>query len=124
MVLCAAICLIALLQQPTEDQPYLIVVDEPELGLHPQALELVASLFQAVSEHVQVLISTQSITFVDAFAPQDIVVVERKREATTFERPDLKMLDSWSDEYSLGEVWELHPHRRQSKLVARLAPVR
>ena len=101
-----AICLIALLQQPTEDLPYLIVVDEPELGLHPQALELVASLFQAVSDHVQVLISTQSSTFVDAFDPEDIVVVERRGEATTFERPDPKMLDSWLEEYSLGEIWE------------------
>ena len=101
-----AICLIALLQQPTEDLPYLIVVDEPELGLHPQALELVASLFQAASEHVQVLISTQSSAFVDAFDPQDIVVVERRGEATTFGRPDPKMLDSWLEEYSLGEIWE------------------
>jgi predicted ATPase len=101
-----AICLISLLQQPTEDLPYLIVVDEPELGLHPQALELVASLFQAVSDHVQVLISTQSSTFVDAFGPQDIVVVERTGEATTFERPDPAILDSWLEEYSLGEVWE------------------
>ena len=101
-----AICLIALLQQPTEDLPYFIVVDEPELGLHPQALDLVASLFQAISEHVQVLISTQSSRFVDGFEPRDIVVVERKREATTFERPDPAMLDSWLEEYSLGEVWE------------------
>ena len=101
-----AVCLIALLQQPIEDLPYVIVVDEPELGLHPQALSLVASLFQAVSENVQVLISTQSSTFVDAFDPQDIVVVERKDEATTFERPDPTMLDSWLEEYSLGEIWE------------------
>ena len=101
-----AVCLIALLQQPIEDLPYLIVVDEPELGLHPHALQLVASLFQAVSENVQVLISTQSSTFVDVFDPQDIVVVERKGKATTFERPDPKILDSWLEEYSLGEIWE------------------
>jgi len=101
-----AICLIALLQQPTEDLPYLIVVDEPELGLHPPALELVASLFQAVSEHVQVLISTQSSRFVDSFDPQDIVVVEREGEATTFDRPKPGMLEAWLEEYSLGEIWE------------------
>ena len=101
-----AMCLIALLQQPTEDLPYLIVVDEPELGLHPHALELVAALFQAVSEHVQVLISTQSSRLVDCFDPQDIVVVERKREATTFHRPKPGMLDAWLEEYSLGEIWE------------------
>jgi len=101
-----AICLIALLQQPQADLPYLIVVDEPELGLHPQALDLIASLFQAVSEHAQVLISTQSSTFVDAFEPEDIVVVEREGEETTFMRPDAVKLRSWLEDYSLGEVWE------------------
>lgn len=94
-----AICLISLLQQPTEDLPYLIVVDEPELGLHPQALEMIASLFQAVSENVQVLVSTQSSTFVDAFEPGDIIVVERKGEATTFERPDPQTLESWLEDF-------------------------
>ena len=101
-----AICLIALLQQPKEDLPYVIVVDEPELGLHPHALDLIASLFQTVSEHVQVLVSTQSSTFVDAFEPEDIVVVEREGEATTFGRPDAEKLSEWLEEYSLGEVWE------------------
>ena len=101
-----AICLISLLQQPTEDLPYLIVVDEPELGLHPQALELIASLFQAASENVQILISTQSSTFVDTFEPRDIIVVQRKGEATTFARPDPGILESWLEDYSLGEIWE------------------
>ena len=84
----------------------MIVVDEPELGLHPNALDLIASLFQAVSEHAQVLISTQSSTFVDAFEPEDIVVVEREGEATTFKRPDAEKLREWLEDYSLGEVWE------------------
>ena len=101
-----AICLIALLQQPVDDLPYLIVVDEPELGLHPHALELVAALFHAVSEHVQVLVSTQSSRFVDSFDPEDIVVVERRGEATNIERPTTGVLDAWLEEYSLGEVWE------------------
>ena len=101
-----AICLIALLEQPQDDLPYLIVVDEPELGLHPHALDMIASLFQAVSEHAQVLISTQSSAFVDAFDPEDIVVVERDGEATTFTRPDAEELGAWLEDYSLGEVWE------------------
>ena len=101
-----AICLIALLQQPQDDLPLVIVVDEPELGLHPHALELIASLFQAASEHSQVLISTQSSTFVDAFEPEDIVVVERQDEATTFARPDADKLREWLEDYSLGEIWE------------------
>ena len=101
-----AICLIALLQQPKEDLPYVMVVDEPELGLHPQALDMIASLFQAAGEHTQVVISTQSSRFVDEFEPEDIVVVEREGEETTFKRPDAGKLRAWLEDYSLGEVWE------------------
>lgn len=101
-----AMCLIALLQQPKDELPYVIVVDEPELGLHPRALAMVAALFQAVSSHTQVLVSTQSSRFVDAFEPEDIVVVERDGDATTAKRPDAKTLRAWLEDYSLGEVWE------------------
>lgn len=101
-----AICLISLLLQPKEELPYLIVVDEPELGLHPQALDMIASLFRAVGEHIQVIISTQSSRFVDEFEPEDIVVVEREGEATAFKRPDAEKLNGWLEDYSLGEVWE------------------
>ena len=101
-----AICLISLLSQPEEYLPYLIVVDEPELGLHPYALKVIASLFRAASRHTQVLVSTQSSAFLDAFAPEDIVIVERKGEATEFDRPNTQKLDEWLKDYSLGEVWE------------------
>ena len=101
-----AICLISLLSQPKEDRPILIVVDEPELGLHPYALNVIASLFRAASSHTQVLVSTQSSTFLDSFEPEDIVVVERNDEATDFSRPDAEKLDVWLEDYSLGEIWE------------------
>ena len=103
-----AICLIALLSQPKEALPILMVVDEPELGLHPYALNVVGSLFQAVSHHTQVLVSTQSSTLLDGFEPPDIVVVERndKDETTEFYRPDAEKLEEWLEDYSLGEVWE------------------
>ena len=101
-----AICLISLLLQPKENLPYLIVVDEPELGLHPYALNVIASLFRAASHHRQVLVSTQSSAFLDSFEPEDIVLVERKGEATEFERPDAEKLDAWLEDYSLGEIWE------------------
>ena len=101
-----AICLISLLLQPDDDLPCLIVVDEPELGLHPFALNVVASLFQAVSHHTQVLVSTQSSTFLDSFDADDIVVVERDGEASRFERPNAEKLNDWLEDYSLGEVWE------------------
>ncbi len=101
-----AICLIALLLQPKENLPYLIVVDEPELGLHPYALDVIASLFQAASNQTQVLVSTQSSAFLNTFEPEDIVVVERNDEATEFIRPDAEKLDAWLEDYSLGEIWE------------------
>ena len=101
-----AICLISLLLQPKDNLPYLIVVDEPELGLHPYALNVIASLFREVSHHAQVLVSTQSRTFLDAFEPEDIVVVERNGEATEFDRPPAEKLAGWLEDYSLGEIWE------------------
>ena len=101
-----AICLITLLLQPKEDLPILIVVDEPELGLHPYALNVIASLLREASCHTQILVSTQSSVFLDSFEPEDIVVVERNDEATEFRRPNTKKLEEWLHDYSLGEVWQ------------------
>jgi predicted ATPase len=100
-----AMCLITLLMQPENELPDLIVVDEPELGLHPYALNVVASLFKKASHHTQVLISTQSASFLDNFDPEDIVVVNRQGKESQFIRPDAAKLEAWVDEYSLGEVW-------------------
>jgi len=101
-----AMCLVALLLQPETELPHLIVVDEPELGLHPYALNLIASLFKMASHHSRVLISTQSSPLVDNFEPEDVIVVDRKGKESVFRRPDLPKLESWLDECSLGEVWE------------------
>ena len=72
-----AMALITLLQQPVDDLPDLMVVDEPELGLHPAAMTIVAGLFKKASHHSQVVVATQSAAMLDAFDPQDVVVVER-----------------------------------------------
>ena len=101
-----AICLITLLLQPPEKLPLVLIVDEPELGLHPYALNLIASLFRAASEHVQVIISTQSSTFLDHFDPEDVIVAEHHDGKSTFHRPGAEKLEAWLEEYSLGEVWE------------------
>ena len=101
-----AICLISLLLQPRENLPYFIVVDEPELGLHPYALNVIASLFRAVSAHTQVLVGTQSGAFLDSFEPEDVVVVELNDGATGFDRPSVDKLEAWLEDYSLGEIWE------------------
>ncbi len=101
-----AVCLVTLLMQPEDELPDLIIVDEPELGLHPYALNLIASLFKKASHHAQVLISTQSSSFLDNFDPEDVVVVRREGRESQFTRPDAANLKAWLDEYSLGEVWE------------------
>jgi len=101
-----AICLITLLLQPVDELPMLIIVDEPELGLHPYALNVIAALFKKASHHTQVLISTQSTSFLDNFDAEDVIVVSREGKTSQFTRPDPEKLESWLDEYSLGEVWE------------------
>lgn len=101
-----AACLVTLLMQPENELPDLIIVDEPELGLHPYALNVVAALFKKASHHTQVLISTQSGAFLDSFDPEDVVVVNREGKESKFTRPDTAKLEAWLDEYSLGEVWE------------------
>ncbi|MFL6290748.1 MAG: AAA family ATPase [Thermoanaerobaculia bacterium] len=101
-----AMCLVALLMQAEDELPELIIVDEPELGLHPFALNVIASLFKKASHHSQVLISTQSSSFLDNFDSEDVVVVKREGEESQLTRLDAAELESWLEEYSLGEVWE------------------
>ncbi len=101
-----AICLATLLLQPKDELPELIVVDEPELGLHPYALNIVTDLFSKAALHTQILISTQSSSFLDNFEPEDVIVVNREGKESQFKRLNPTELDAWLDEYSLGEVWE------------------
>ena len=98
------ICLATALQQPT--LPATIVIDEPELGLHPFALGIVADLIKTASDRTQVLISTQSPTLLDYFDPRDVVVVNRREGRSTFEKLDRQALEAWLDEYTVGELWQ------------------
>jgi len=99
------ICLSALLLQPK--LPGLIVLDEPELGLHPSALAILASMIQIASTRSQVILATQSVTLLEQFATEDVVVVDRDAHgASTFERLDPQQYASWLEDYSLGELWE------------------
>ena len=101
-----AICLVSLLMLPAEELPILVVIDEPELGLHPYALNVLASLCRSASADSQILISTQSSAFVSCFDPEHVVVVERDGQSSTLTRPDGNALGAWLDDYSLGEIWE------------------
>ena len=101
-----AICLTTLLLQPEDELPKLIVVDEPELGLHPYALNVVAAMFAKASYHTQILISTQSTSFLDNFNPEDVITVDRVGKESQFKRLSPEELETWLEEYSLGEIWE------------------
>ncbi|MEM9217979.1 MAG: AAA family ATPase [Cyanobacteria bacterium P01_F01_bin.150] len=90
-----AICLITLLLQPRDELPKLIVVDEPELGLHPYALNVIADLFDQASMDTQILISTQSRSFLDNFDPEAIIIVDRAEQASQFKRLSTADLDAW-----------------------------
>lgn len=98
--------LIALLSQPTKHLPAVMFLDEPELGLHPFAIDLIAGLIKAVSLHCQVFVATQSADLLNNFDTEDIVVVNRRGRASTYERLDADALSGWLEEYSLAELWE------------------
>ncbi|ANN21413.1 chromosome segregation protein SMC [Amycolatopsis orientalis] len=98
------VCLSTLLLQP--ELPGLVVLDEPELGLHPFAIVQLADLLRQASRRSQVLVATQSVTLMNQFEVDDLIVVERKSGASDFTRPDLSALEEWLTEYSLGELWE------------------
>ena len=98
------VCLTTLLLQP--NLPTMIILDEPELGLHPYALNILASMFRVVSNSTQIICSTQSVTFADNFDIEDIVVVDRVNNCSEFKRLKEDDYKSWLDDYSLGEIWQ------------------
>jgi predicted ATPase len=101
-----AIALVSLLRQPEDELPSLIVLDEPEIGLHPWAVEMVASLIRSASVYRPIIVATQSVSLVNFFEPEDVVVVTRQQCESHFERLDSKDLKAWLDEYSVGDLLE------------------
>ena len=98
--------LAALLLQPASLRPSVILVDEPELGLHPYAITILASLIKQASVETQIVTSTQSSLFLDHFQPEDVLVADRVDGATKITRLDREKLNVWLEEYSLGQLWE------------------
>ena len=98
------ICLAALLLQPSP--PSLIILDEPELGLHPFAIRILAEMLESASKRVQVVLATQSVTLLNNFAPADVIVAENDGLKTSFQHVDEDKLKHWLDEFSIGELWE------------------
>lgn len=100
------ITLATLFLQPQRLRPSVILVDEPELGLHPAAITMLASLIKMAAEKTQVIVSTQSPLLLDHFQPEDVLVADRVEGATQFTRLDSTKLDNWLKDYSLGQLWE------------------
>ena len=100
------ICLATVFLQPASFQPETIIVDEPELGLHPYAIKILASLIRSVSKERQVIVSTQSVTLLNEFEPGHLVVSDRREGASVLRRIGKEELTEWLKEYSLGELWE------------------
>jgi predicted ATPase len=98
------ICMATLLLQP--NLPLIILLDEPELGLHPTAITILAGLLKKASKRSQVIVSTQSVSLVNEFDAEDIIVVEKDNAETVFKRLDTEILESWLDTYSLGDLWD------------------
>lgn len=100
------ICLATLLLQPISLLPDTILIDEPELGLHPYAITVLVDLFKQVAQDKQLIVSTQSVELVNELAPADIIVVDQEDGASTFRRYSKDELSGWLSEYAMGEIWK------------------
>lgn len=98
------ICLAAALLQPRP--PSTIIIDEPELGLHPMAISLLSDLIKNAARHTQVIVATQCPQLIDQFGVEDLIVARRTGGASVFERLDAEELKTWLEDYSLGELWQ------------------
>ncbi|SIT11980.1 AAA family ATPase [Belliella pelovolcani] len=98
------IALTTLFLQP--NLPKTIILDEPELGLHPFAIAKLAGMIKKASVHSQIIIATQSVNLVNEFSADDIIVANRADNQTVFKRQSEDSLKSWLDVYSIGELWE------------------
>ncbi len=96
-------CLVTLLMQPTP--PQTIIIDEPELGLHPIAINKLAALMRKAALNSQLIVSTQSVTFLNNFEAEDIIIADKKNNETVFKRLDKENLENWLQEYSIGDIW-------------------
>lgn len=98
--------LVTLLNLPAEMLPKVIFLDEPELGLHPAALALVANMIKSLANERQVIVATQSPLLVDEFGLDEIIVLELQEGRTEARRLEKDKYQHWLDEYTTGELWQ------------------
>jgi predicted ATPase len=100
------ICLATVLLQPEQYMPKTVLIDEPELGLHPFAINVLAGLIKSAAQEHQLIISTQSVELVNEFEADDLIVVDKRSGASSFKRLEIDTLEEWLTEYSLGDLWK------------------
>jgi len=102
------VALTTLLMQPPEYLPKVIILDEPEIGLHPNAVKILADMIRMASAYSQIIVATQSLELLNEFEPEDIIIADydENRKTSALKRLDLNTLEQWLDDYSLGELWE------------------
>ncbi len=98
------VALATLLIQP--NPPKTIIIDEPELGLHPLAIAKLAGLIKNASAKSQIIVSTQSTELINEFSPNDIITVDRKEKQSVFIRQNEENLKMWLEDYTMGELWK------------------
>jgi predicted ATPase len=98
------LCLTTLLLQPV--LPAVVLLDEPELGLHPAAVTLLADLLTSAATRTQVIVATQSVTLVNLFEPESVWTVDRADNQSIFRHLNRQDMTTWLDDYGLGEMWE------------------
>lgn len=98
--------LATLLLQPQAKKPTTILLDEPELGLHPYAITVLANLLKSTAEETQIIVSTQSVTLVNQLDFEDIIVVDREGQQSVFRHLTDDDMGNWLDDYGLGDLWE------------------
>ncbi|GHV30018.1 chromosome segregation protein SMC [Synergistales bacterium] len=99
-------CLLAALRHPKTHRPDVFLIDDPELNVHPSALDLIYHTLKVVSKYRQVIVTTQSAPFLDKFSPSDVVVADRRGGCTSLSRLDLDEIEEWLTNRRLSEIWE------------------
>ncbi len=97
------ICLVTALMQP--EPPTTIIIDEPELGLHPYAIHLLGALLRSASKRMQAIVATQSSLLLDEFDVDDLIVVELQNGVSAFKRLEEEKFEEWLKDFSVGELW-------------------
>jgi len=100
--------LLTLLNLPDEMLPRIVLLDEPELGLHPYAISVISGMIKSLSHRRQVIVATQSPHFVDAFGLENVVVLEVRDGRTEAKRFNEKDFSEWLDDHSTGQLWWSH----------------